>query len=431
MDALKPEPQKISLGQRVGNYRLTRLLGSGAFAHIYLGKHCYLQTSAAVKIARRRLTQEQGERFLKEARIAAQLIHPLIIRVLEFGCEHGIPYLVMDYAPHGSLRQQYPIGESLDAATILSYASDIAQALDYIHESNYIHRDLKPENLLLGPAGQILVSDFGIALAVQETWGQTAQESIGTLPYMAPEQITGHPCPASDQYSLGVIVYEWICGQLPFDEEDEDIAWQQLNARPPALCTLVPNLPPAVDRVVAKALQKDPRQRFSSVTEFVAHLEAAWDDDVQGTPQNFAFYGKTTDVPEEVLKRQQRAIEASPQMPNGNVESARKWSTFTWKQVSYCFALDLFLSVVARLTVADTGWSLLWLIGVLLIAGLPIGAGLFRQDQRTVTLGVIAFVLEVMSTVVFEQPLAFIQAGIAASALCALITLAAYLRFLN
>lgn len=433
MDALEPEPLRLSAGQYIGNYRLTRPLGSGAYANIYLGEHRYLQTRAAVKVSRRQLTRGQRERFLKEAQIAARLVHPQIIRILEFGIEQGIPYLVMDYAAQGSLRQRHSLGARLEREQILEYAWDIADALEYIHERHYIHRDLKPENLLIGSHGEILVSDFGIAIAVQDTHNQPEQEIIGTLPYMAPEQIAGHPCLASDLYALGVIIYEWICGELPFDEEAFNLAWLHLNAQPPSLCTQVPDLPTAVERVVLRALAKDPARRFSSVVAFVEQLEMAWTTAQVLARRPVSFYRQTTyhtDTPGEIAASVLNSSDNKKASTHSPI-SERKHVWKTWKDVSFVFALDLMLCMFARICIPGTSWSPLWIGVAIAIGGLPIAIGCMLNSRRTLTMAGLALALEIICFLLWHEPLAVISAAIAGTALCALIALAAFIRFLN
>src|SRR6266576_2183411 len=198
------------VGQQLGNYRLSRLIGHGGFAEVYLGEHIHLNTQAAIKVLQIRLTGSHLEQFRNEARTIASLVHPNIVRVLDFGVEDDIPYLVMDYAPNGTLRQLHPRGTALALQNIVPYVKQVALALQYAHDRKLIHRDIKPENMLLGANGEVLLSDFGLVLLAQSTGSQTAKEMAGTLPYMAPEQINGKPRSASDQYALGIVLYEWL-----------------------------------------------------------------------------------------------------------------------------------------------------------------------------------------------------------------------------
>lgn len=262
-------------GQQFGNYRIIRPIGHGGFAEVYLGEHIYLQTQVAIKILQTRLAEENMEGFLKEARTIAHLIHPHIVRVLDFGTEGGTPFLVMDYAHNGTLRQRYPKGTRLPLDAIVTYTKQAAEALWYAHEKKLIHRDIKPENMLLGESYQVLLSDFGIALMTQSTRYQNTQEVIGTVAYMAPEQLQGKPRRASDQYSLGIVVYEWMCGERPFHGSFTEIYSQHMFVPPPSLREKVPELSSAVEQVVLTALAKDPQQRFASVPAFATALEQA------------------------------------------------------------------------------------------------------------------------------------------------------------
>src|SRR6266566_7911286 len=233
-------------GQRLGNYRLIRLLGQGGFAEVYLGEHVFLGTQAAIKVLLVRLADEEMEGFLKEARTIAGLTHPNILRVLEFGVENNVPFL-----------------------------SQIASALQYIHNRKLIHRDIKPENLLLGTNYEVLLSDFGTAMVFQTLHTQGTLEMAGTVSYMAPEQIRGKPRPASDQYGLGVVVYEWLCGVPPFQGSFTEMYSQHMLAIPPSLRGRNPTISPEVEQVVLTTLSKEPEQRFASVSAFANALEQA------------------------------------------------------------------------------------------------------------------------------------------------------------
>src|SRR5438132_5313016 len=136
------------VGQQLGNYQLVRLLGEGGFAEVYLGEHIHLGTQAAIKVSHTQLTSEDVEKFRSEARMIARLIHPHIVRVLDFGVEGKVPFLVLDYAPNGTLRQRHPKGTCLPLATIVSYVKQVAGAWQYAHDEKLIHRDINPENML-------------------------------------------------------------------------------------------------------------------------------------------------------------------------------------------------------------------------------------------------------------------------------------------
>ncbi len=264
------------VGQRIGNYQLTRLLGRGSFGDVYLGQQVHDNTPAAVKVLQTRLTPEDLKGFINEASTTFRLQHPNIVQLLDFGIDaNNIPFLVMTYAPNGTLRQRYPRGTRLPLDIIVPYVNQIAAALQYAHDKRLIHRDVKPENMLLGPNNEVLLSDFGLAHLSHSTFSQSEVKMAGTIPYMAPEQIQSHPRPASDQYALGIVVYEWLCGDRPFEGTLTDVAVKHIMIPPPPLHEKIPTISPEVEQVVMKALAKDPRQRFDRVQEFATALEQA------------------------------------------------------------------------------------------------------------------------------------------------------------
>jgi serine/threonine protein kinase len=270
------------VGQQLGNYRLIRLLGKGGFAEVYLGEHIHLRTRAAIKVLQMRLAENNAEAFIQEARMVAHLIHPHIIRVLDFGVREAVPFLVMDYAPGGTLRQRYLRGMPLPATTLFPHITQIATALQYAHNNKLVHRDVKPENMLIGANNEVLLTDFGLALTAYNT-PSAKKDMSGTVTYMAPEQVQGRARPGSDQYSLAVVVYEWLTGTLPFLGSMKEIATQQVLAPPPSLRDKTPNISYEVERVVFKALAKNPLQRFATIMDFAEALQEASQKDTRQT----------------------------------------------------------------------------------------------------------------------------------------------------
>jgi serine/threonine protein kinase len=266
------------LGQQLGNYRLTCLLGQGSFAEVYLGQHIILGTMVAIKILHTRVSEEDIAQFEQEARLLASLRHPHIIRVLDFGLDGQTPYLVMDHAPNGTLRTRHGRGTPLPVPTVVSYVKQVARALQYAHDRKVIHRDIKPENMLIGENNEILLSDFGIALVAQSSHYQSTKDMAGTIAYMAPEQISSHPRPSSDLYSLGIVAYEWLCGTRPFDGSYAEVAIKHSVTEPLSPREYLPTLSPDVAYVVLVALAKQPEERFASVSAFARALEQASED---------------------------------------------------------------------------------------------------------------------------------------------------------
>ena len=260
------------VGQQLGNYDLVELLGKGGYAEVYLGKHRYLQSYAALKVLRRRLADEDEQQFLTEAQTLVRLSHPHIVRVLDFAVLQGTPVLILEYAPQGTLRERYPPGTRLPLSTVVDCVLQVASALQYAHNHHVIHRDVKPGNILLDADERLLISDFGLSLLSPSPDLLSTQEPAGTFPYTAPEQLRGKPCFASDQYSLGIIAYEWLCGKRPFEGNVLQIMHQHLSMTPPPLRDCCPTLPASVETVVLRAIMKDPGERFVSVQAFAQAL---------------------------------------------------------------------------------------------------------------------------------------------------------------
>lgn len=270
------DQQEDRPSQQVGEYRLVRKLGGGSFGTVYLAEHVHHHTEAAVKILDIRLSKSADFKdFINEVRTIL-LRHPHIVPLLDFGISrHDLPFLVMEYAPEGTLRDRHPKGERIPLPTIVSYTNQLASALQYAHDQRVIHRDIKPENILVRADGTLMVSDFGIAKLLEQNVLLSIQTHAGTPVYMAPEQHLGYPSFASDQYALAVVIYEWICGVRPFRGTTVGLAVQHMNTPPTPLREHLPTLPEAVERVILKALAKAPEDRFESIQEFADALREA------------------------------------------------------------------------------------------------------------------------------------------------------------
>jgi WD40 repeat protein/serine/threonine protein kinase len=263
------------VGQQFGNYRLTRLLGRGSVAEVYLAEHVRLSTQAAIKVLHAQLTGEEATRFQQETYIVASLTHPHIARILDFAVQEDTPFLVMDYAPNGTLRQRFPRGTPLAPGVVLPYVQQVADALLYTHGQRLIHQNIKPENMLLNQRNEVLLSDFGIAPAFQDPHYQPSPETSGAATYLAPEQIQGHPRPASDQYALAAVVYEWLSGTPPFQGTMTEVMANHLFTEPVFLRDRIRTISPAIEAVVMGALAKDPADRFPSIQAFAEAFEEA------------------------------------------------------------------------------------------------------------------------------------------------------------
>lgn len=286
--------------QILGHYRLIRPLGKGGYAEVYLAENTNLGIEVAIKVLKsRELQSYEQEEFRDEAKLIALLDHPHIVKIYDYaveinkrGADGSIPYIVMEYARYGSLRQHYPRGTAVPLPKIVSYTRQIAEALQYAHDSNpsIVHRDVKPENMLVRKPDVIVLSDFGIAVSGLATGNlqlqieqilekMTRREEVqiaGTAHYLAPERHDGRTQRASDQYSLAVVVYEWLCGYRPFEGgSDLEICRKHQTEPPPPLSKAYPHISSEVEQVVMKALAKAPANRYKSVQDFALALEHA------------------------------------------------------------------------------------------------------------------------------------------------------------
>jgi serine/threonine-protein kinase len=284
MQNAKGRTMKNISGQTLGSYRLLEKLGDGGMAEVYLAEHLHLNRHVAIKFIRPELSQEETfrHRFEREARIAARLSHPNIVHIFDFGAFQDRHYLIMEYIRGITLKEYLKstvsAGAILSLDEIIAIIAQISQALDYVHHAGIIHRDIKPDNILLTPDGRACLSDFGVARYVGADGNHTGTGLIlGTPTYMSPEHILSDgPClsPASDIYSLGVILYELLTGKPPFTANTPIlIMLKHLSAPIPDLSAPLLDIPDSLEDVIQKVLAKDPLERYQSAGLFLRDLK--------------------------------------------------------------------------------------------------------------------------------------------------------------
>ncbi|MCU0484853.1 MAG: bifunctional serine/threonine-protein kinase/formylglycine-generating enzyme family protein [Anaerolineales bacterium] len=268
------------IGQ-LGRYQVLEEIGRGGFSIVYRAENTTLKKPVALKLLLPMYFSDPAsiQRFIKEARAAAGLNHPRIVRVLDLDEDQGRLFMALEYMPGGDLRRRLQDGSHPSFRQSAAILADIAEALDYAHAQGIVHGDVKPGNILLDAQGRARLGDFGVLRAVKESssGSSSGEETGGTAHYIAPEQAEGKlPTPRSDQYALGVVAYELLGGRVPF-EADTPLAiyLKHLREAPPALSTLNPRITPQIEAVVAQALAKDPTQRYASCGEFARSLREA------------------------------------------------------------------------------------------------------------------------------------------------------------
>jgi serine/threonine protein kinase len=271
------------IGKKLGDYTIVELLGRGGMARVYRGYDEALERYAAVKVIATDFVasvdeKEYFERFQREARSIAKLRHPHIVGLYQFGQKDNLYYMAMAFLDGRDLRmilKEHADRKSrLAPREVVTMVRQIGSALDYAHQQGVIHRDVKPSNIMMTSNGAVL-TDFGLALSTTEG---TRGDTFGSAHYIAPEQAvsSARAVPQSDLYSLGVILYEALTGQVPFDDPSAmSVALKHLNDVPPPPSIFNPDLPPAAENVLMKILHKDYKQRYQSGAEFVEALEKA------------------------------------------------------------------------------------------------------------------------------------------------------------
>jgi serine/threonine protein kinase len=368
-------------GKVFGSYKLLRLIGQGGYADVYEAVHIWLGDHMAVKVLRIRVNPRDTQavrKSLSEALIANRLKHPHIIPIIDCNVQNGIPYIVMPYMKNGSLHRVHARDVPLPLDTVIDYVRQVAETLTFVHSHHFIHQDVKPENMLLDDDGNILLSDFGTVGFIQSTGPHAPQELIGTVGFMSPERFTGDiQTPASDVYSLGIVVYKWLTGRFPFTGTASEIAFKHVHAPPATQPLHVQGIDPAIRRVLLKALAKNPRNRYQSAMEFYDALIAA-----------------------------KRVADQRQHMPQGR-RTRPKQRLLGWVEMSIIVVISLFLSPLPSIILYIKGFQLgtdipVWLVCLtfLLIVG-----GLIRKNRLALQFILADFAVAVMIGI-FAQSLA-------------------------
>jgi serine/threonine-protein kinase len=298
-----------------GRYRLEAKLGSGGMSTVYLARDETLDRAVAVKVMHREMSEqpEQLERFRQEARAVAKLSNPNVVAVIDAGEDGGHPYIVFEYVKGETLKQRISRIGALDTQEALAYAVEIARGLSVAHARQMVHRDIKPQNVLIDEEGRAKLTDFGISRQLEQEGMTATGRVLGTTDYVAPEQAMGRDVdPRSDIYSLGVVLYEMLVGQVPFHADSQvGVAMKHVNEELPDVQRRRPEVSAAAALVVERCTAKDPAERYQTIDEVTDDLETALEVEA-------ARAGSTTGEATSVL-------EAVPP-PKRKLSSRARWS---------------------------------------------------------------------------------------------------------
>ncbi|MGZ4356109.1 MAG: protein kinase domain-containing protein, partial [Gaiellaceae bacterium] len=269
------------VGERIADrYELQEVVGHGGMSTVYKAHDSLLERNVALKVLHQQYNEDEDfvERFKHEARSVAQLQHPNIVTVIDRGEEDGRQYIVFEFIDGENLKELVVRKGRLDLRDALEIANEIAHGLAFAHDHGLVHRDVKPQNVLLNGDGRAKVTDFGIARSLDVDHGVTQTGTIlGTSNYIAPEQASGQPVDAhTDVYSLGIVLYEMLTGELPFPGESfVAIAMRHIQEPSPNVLDVRGDIPLRVAEMIDRALEKDPEQRFPTMDAFAAEIEAS------------------------------------------------------------------------------------------------------------------------------------------------------------
>ena len=271
--AREPQP-----GDSIGPYRIESLLGEGGMGRVYkaLGPD---GKPVALKVVKAKIAQDPvyRRRFDREARVAARIQHRHVVPVLAAGEHHGVPYMAQEFIPGGSLQDRIDSDGPLDLRFAIRLCLEIASGLDALHAQGLVHRDLKPGNILLDNGQTAFITDFGLAKQRDASVLTMPGQALGSMDYMAPEQIRGREVsPATDVYAFGCVMSECMCGHPPFaDRQGMQILWAHLQDDPPDPCAERDDVPREMGWAITRALEKDPARRPPSATAYARILQAA------------------------------------------------------------------------------------------------------------------------------------------------------------
>lgn len=323
-------------------YQLLQTLGAGGMAVVYRAKDINLERFVAVKILRPDFSKDDGfrKRFHQEAKSAANLSHPNIVTVHDFGLEGEQLFIIMEYIPGTHLKKIIQEREKLSVEEGLDIIIQAAAGIGYAHRAGFVHCDVKPHNILVAPDKRVKVTDFGIARALASIQPDEKTNVVwGSPQYLSPEQANGEaPSPASDVYSLGVVMYELLTGKLPFYAKDPNqMIKLHLEAQPVSPRKINPDIPQPLEQIILKLLSKEPSSRYRTADQLARVLENFRKQMASGVFQN-GVYPLPATPPPTVNYPQDHSIEPRSQPLPRPAQSSPDWGTILLGLLAFLLA---------------------------------------------------------------------------------------------
>lgn len=293
----------IIRGQKINDrYQIIRTIGEGGMANVYLAHDLILDRDVAVKILRGDLSDDEKfvRRFQREAIAASSLSHPNIVEMYDVGEDDGKYYIVMEYVEGKTLKNLIKKRGGLTLPEVIDIMTQLTSAISCAHDSNIIHRDIKPQNVLIKEDGLVKITDFGIAMALNSNELTQTNSVMGSVHYLPPEQANGKGATVkSDIYSLGIVMFELLTGQLPFKGDNAvEIAIKQMKNQIPSVCNINSLIPQSVENVILKACAKNPKNRYKNVVEMYNDIQTCLDEERKNEKRHVYQYSETEDLEE-------------------------------------------------------------------------------------------------------------------------------------
>ena len=301
----------IIRGQKINDrYQIIRTIGEGGMANVYLAHDLILDRDVAVKILRGDLSDDEKfvRRFQREAIAASSLSHPNIVEMYDVGEDDGKYYIVMEYVEGKTLKNLIKKRGGLTLPEVIDIMTQLTSAISCAHDSNIIHRDIKPQNVLIKEDGLVKITDFGIAMALNSNELTQTNSVMGSVHYLPPEQANGKGATVkSDIYSLGIVMFELLTGQLPFKGDNAvEIAIKQMKNQIPSVCNINSLIPQSVENVILKACAKNPKNRYKNVVEMYNDIQTCLDEERKNEKRHVYQYSETEDLEETKELKKER-----------------------------------------------------------------------------------------------------------------------------